>query len=132
MPCYFFNLKTAHDVIRDPEGTELPDERCAQAHARNVARELMANRKADSTRLWRLRVCDARGESIFELLLASFHPAVSHLPPDLRESLEDVCRKTAALNDTINQVRTSLYQVRGTIARSERAPYVAALDGVRL
>ena len=132
MPRYFFDLKTADRMIRDPEGTELAGERSARAHAHEVARELVANRKMAAIRLWRLSVRNEQDSSHFELLLAPLHPAMSDLSPDMRESVEDVCRSTAALKDTIKQARMSLYQVRGTIARSERAPYIAALDGVRL
>src|SRR3974377_257754 len=109
MPRYFFNLKTHDKIIRDTEGTELPDENSARAHAHDVACELVANRKMKETRLWRLSVRNEQDSSHFELLLALVCPAMSDLSPDMRQSVEDVCRKTAALNDAIKQVRISLY-----------------------
>jgi hypothetical protein len=132
MSRYFFNLKTARGLVRDPEGTELPDENTARVHACNVARELMANQDLNATRLWRLDINDGRGRSYFQLPLAPFSPTLAAWPPEIRASVEDLCQKTVSLNDTINQLRVTLLQVKGTIARSEGTPYIAALDGVRL
>jgi hypothetical protein len=132
MPRYFFNLKTEKSMIRDFEGMELPDESSARDHAHIVARELMRNRNPLTTRLWRLSVCDSRSTLHFEVLFASLNRDFSHLPPEMRASIEDVCKKTVSLNDAIGQVRHTLRQVRGTIARSERAPYLAAMDGAEL
>ena len=131
MPRYFFNLKDRRGVTRDMEGMELPDESSARGHACDVARELMKNRERQ-TGWWRIATCDMQGVLCFELLFASVDPSLSHLPPETRASVEDVCQKTASLNDTINQVRRTLSQVRGTMARSDGAPYVIASDGVRL
>jgi len=132
MPHYHFNLKTALDTIHDLEGMELPDERSARSHAGEVARELTTNRDLRAMRLWRLSVCDGYGKSHFELLLAPLHPSICQLPSEIRASVEDLCQKTASLNDAIKAVRMTVFQVRGTIARSEGMPYVAALDGIRL
>jgi len=132
MPRYFFHLKTADRIIRDPDGTELPNENEARGYACGVARELIANCDIKTSILWRLNVCDDCNESHFEILLASFNPMIAHLHPKMRASVEDVWQKTASLNDTISQIRRTIFQVKGTIARSERAPYLAALDGVRL
>ena len=131
MPRYFFKLKDGHRSIRDPDGTELPDESSARGHATRVARELMKNCE-NRTRTWRISVCDRDDTPCFELLFASVDESIAHLSPELRTSVEDVCGKTASLNDAINQVHTTLLQVRGTIAQAERAPYLAALDGVRI
>jgi hypothetical protein len=131
MPRYFFNLKGRHGVSSDTEGIELPDERSARGHACDVARELMRNRERQ-TGWWRIAACDVEGILCFELLFASVDPLLSELPPETRASIEDVCQKTASLNDTIHQVRRTLSQVRGTMARSDGAPYVIASDGVRL
>lgn len=128
---YFFNLKTNRGVVRDREGTELPDSSSAHEHAYVVARELMRNHEL-SKKSWRLDVCDGQGNSDFELLFASVSPSISELPPETRESVEDVCRKAASLNDAINQVHTTLLQVRATLARAERALYLATLDGDQL
>jgi hypothetical protein len=131
MPCYFFNLKDGRRTIRDPDGTEFPDDSAARDHATRVARELMKNTES-RTRAWRINVCDGDGMTRFELLFASIDDSIAHLSPDLRSSVEDVCGKTASLSDTINQVQTTLLQVRGTLAQAERAPYLAVLNGVRI
>jgi hypothetical protein len=77
MPRYYFNLKQGLKLIRDPEGTELPDEASARAHAVAVARELMHNNTKRSL-TWRLDVCGAGQVPLFQLLFASiesFRPA---------------------------------------------------------
>jgi hypothetical protein len=70
MPRYFFNLNDGEKVIPDLEGTELPDDDSARAHAAQVVRELAKNREHE-TGAWRLAVCDAQGTLCFELLFAS-------------------------------------------------------------
>jgi len=128
---YFFNLKTNRGVIRDLEGTELPDGSSAREHAHVVASELMKNRDL-STKAWLVDVCDGDGNSDFELLFALANPSISALPPEMRASVEDACQKAASLNDAINQIHMTVHQVRATIARSERALHLAALDGTLL
>ena len=129
MPLYFFNLKTREGTIRDPDGTNLPDESSAIEHARQVARELMAHQKL-GTRSWRIDICDGEGRSCTDLLFASLDDTISHLTPELRSSVEELCAQSSSLSETIRAVRLTLAQVRGTIARSEGAPYVAAIKGV--
>jgi hypothetical protein len=90
MPLYYFNLKQSSSVIRDPEGTELPDEAAALEHATAVARELMQNNKK-RTRAWRLQVCDARRGFRFELPFASVEDKFTHVPPDMQASLRNAC-----------------------------------------
>jgi hypothetical protein len=76
MPLYYFNLKQGLSVVRDPEGTELPDDASAHEHATVVARELMHNNKK-RTRTWRLQVCDARQNLQFELPFASVEDLIA-------------------------------------------------------
>jgi hypothetical protein len=112
MPRYFFNLNDGRKVIPDVEGTELPDDDSARAHAAQVARELARNREQE-TRSWRLAVCDAQGTLRFEVLFAS----VGELPPRTRtvmrfmmvgEMVEDDSQSTASRNDAAEEVLMAL------------------------
>ena len=104
MPRYFFNLNDGRKIIPDLEGTELPDDDSARAHAARVARELARNRE-EETRSWRLAVCDAQGTLRFELLFASMDEAISRLPPVIRFMFDDAGGSTASFNEAIEQVR---------------------------
>jgi hypothetical protein len=131
MPTYFFNLKTEEGTICDPEGTDLPGELSAREHARLVACELMRHRPP-RTRCWRVDVCDSEGRPCVDLLFASVDDSIRHLTPELRYSVENLCAKSASLVETIHAVKLTLLEVKGTIARSEGAPYIAAINGVRI
>ena len=128
MTHYYFNLWTSTQLLLDPDGTALPDETAAMAHARAVARDLMRNR-ATKTRSWRLDVRDDDGRRCFSVLFASVDDTV---PPELRAAIIDGSAKTATLRDAIHEVRLSLLQVRATMAKADRQPYLAAVDGVSL
>ncbi len=101
---YFFNLNDGRKIIPDLEGTELPDDDSARAHAAQVVRELARNRE-EETRSWRLAVCDAQGTLRFELLFASMDEAISRLPPVIRFMFDDAGGSTASFNKAIEQVR---------------------------
>lgn len=140
MPRYFFNIKDGRKLVSDPDGTELPDEESARAHALEVVRELTRNREK-RTSSWRLAVCDEMGALRFELLFASLVETVTQLPAASRALVEQACRNTALLNDEINQVRMTLHQLRWTMARydtvgrsekSPKSPHLATLDGIQL
>jgi hypothetical protein len=112
MPRYFFNLNDGRKIIPDLEGTELPDDDSARAHAAQVARELARNREQE-TRSWRLAVCDAEGTPRFELLFASMDEAISRLPPVMRFMFDDAGGSPASLNNAIEQVRMTLLSYEG-------------------
>jgi hypothetical protein len=112
MPRYFFNLNDGRKIIPDLEGTELPDDDSARAHAAQVARELARNREQE-TRSWRLAVCDAQGTLRFELIFASIDEAISRLPPMLRFMFADAGGSPASLNEAIEQVRMTLLSYEG-------------------
>jgi hypothetical protein len=131
MPTYFFDLKTSEGTIRDPNGTDLPDEPSARQHARLVVGELMQHRQP-WTRAWRLDVCDHEGRPCFDLLFAAADDSIDHLTPELRSSVENLCAKSASLDEAIHAIRQTLSQVKRTIARSEGAPCVAAVSGGRM
>jgi hypothetical protein len=131
MPKYFFNLKHQGNIIHDLEGAELPDDAAAMAHARMVAAELMRHREP-RMRGARLQVCDDDRIRCFDLLFASVDESIAHLAPELRTSVEVYYGNAASLTDAINDIRFTLLQVKGTIAKSNQAPYIAAIEGVRL
>jgi hypothetical protein len=107
MPRYFFNLNDGQKIIPDLEGTELPDDDSARAHAVQVARELARNRERE-TRSWRLAVCDAEGTLRFELLFGAMDEVISRLPPVIRFMFEDTDSSTTSLNKGMEQVRMTL------------------------
>jgi hypothetical protein len=131
MPMYYFNLKDAKGVHVDPEGTELADDSEALQHAREVAHELMQKQEV-KTRSWRLQACDADRSILFELLFATVDHTVHRLPPPLRQTVELVSARTAGLSDAIFDVRSSLYQLKGTLAKTDGAPCLAAVNGNRI
>jgi hypothetical protein len=131
MPTYYFNLKGQHGRYLDPSGTELPDHVQAKEHARRVALELMQRRET-KTRSWRLEVCDASRTPICELLFATVDPLLAQLTPNFRATVEQVSARTGGVTDAIIDVRNSLHQLRGTLAKSNGEPYLAALDGTTL
>ena len=131
MPTYYFNLKAPQGRYPDPSGTELPNDARAKEHARLVALELMHRREV-RTRSWRLEVCDASRAPIFELLFATVDPLLAELPPSFRSTVEQVSARTGSVVDAIVDVRNSLHQLRGTLAKCNGEPYLAALDGTPL
>jgi hypothetical protein len=128
MPRYYFSLKRRDGTLVDPDGLDLPDQATAREHALQVIDELMRNANV-RTRGWRLAVLDQDRQSCFELLFASYDDSMAHLSPEFRSSVEMAYRRHASLTDAIVDVRTTLLQIRGTLARSDRKPYIAAEDG---
>jgi hypothetical protein len=131
MSLYYFNLKHRDGLVPDCDGTDLTDDAGAQVHARAVARELMRHREAQR-RSWRLQICDAERTPLFELLFADVDQSLECLSPELRATLKDLYLKSSGMNDSILDVRATLYQLRGTLARADGLPWLAALDGKRL
>ncbi len=131
MPLFYFNVQTNAGSIRDPEGTNLPDATAAREHAVMVARELMRNDEL-RTRTWRMDVCDSERDSAFGLIFAAVDEALDHLHPELRDTVVDGCTRSASLREAIKDLDRTILQLRGTIARSERLPYLAAIEGVRI
>src|SRR5215470_10580938 len=124
MPRYYFNVKNSEGTLLDHEGTELPDQEAAHAHARQVMLELMRN-ASSGTRMWRLAVNDHNMTPCFECLFASHDESIAHLGPELRSSVETAYRKQAALTDAIINVRASILQIRSTLARSDAVPHLS-------
>jgi len=131
MPRYYFNLKDRCGFISDTDGTELHDEAAAQRHAGQVARELMRHREAER-RSWRVQVCDTEHRVLCEVLFADVDDSLDHLAPQLKASVKDVYAKTGRVADTINDVRATINQLKGTLARADGLPWLATLHGRRL
>jgi hypothetical protein len=125
MPTYFFDLHTPGEVVRDLVGSELACEGSAREHAAGVARELIRHQEA-LTRSWRLDIRDSEGRGFFQLMLVSVDESLAPIPPELRSSMEDMYANNASLWDTIRAVKRSLRQIKGTIARADRLPYLVA------
>jgi hypothetical protein len=122
---YYFDLKNSEGTLLDTDGTELPDECAAREHACQVVLELMRNASV-RRRMWRLTVSDQDRMSCFECLFASHDDSMAHLTPELRSSVEMVCREHGALTDAIVDVRATILQLRGTLARSDVIANAAA------
>jgi len=131
MPLYFFNLRDATGLVRDPEGTHLPDESTAREHGRIVAGELMRHRELNSRGL-RLEVCDGEHRPCFDLLFVEADPQVKQLPPELQSCIVQGWTQSASLRDTIQDLELTVLQVRATLARSDNVPYLAAINGRRV
>lgn len=131
MALFYFSLNTGSRIIPDLEGTDLPDETAAHAEATIVAREIMRNNR-NRTMSWRLQVLDAAHEFCFELLFATVDEELQYLPPHMRETVTRSAHRLATLNDDITAVRNTLQQVRATLARVDRMPYLAAVNGTRV
>jgi hypothetical protein len=129
MSLYYFNLKDHTGIIIDRDGTELADEEQAREHATVVAKELMRNREL-KTRTWCLQVCDAARQPCFELLFAEL--AEMHLRGELRNTVVDVSRKFASLYDAILELRIRVHRIDATMARADKMPYLATLNGRRI
>lgn len=121
MPRYFLNLVTRTGIIRDPEGTELPDQSSAREHARAVAVELMRCRET-KTRPWRLNVCDEAGQPCFDLLFAEIDVSLDHVAPELRTPVVKMAASFAGLAQAMVDIKTNILELRTSIARSSRTP----------
>jgi hypothetical protein len=131
MKLYYFNLRTNTGLIRDPDGTRFPDATAARANGEAVVRELMRNSQVPM-RSWRMDVENADLQHEFSVLFAQHDDRLSHLAPDLRETVIDSCARSASLGDIIQDLQRTLLQAKRTVARSKGLPYVAASEGVQL
>jgi hypothetical protein len=131
MPRYYFTLNTGARVVSDSEGTELADEAAAHAEAAMVARDIMRNNRSH-TMSWRLQVADEQRVFCFELLFANADEELQAFPERMRDTVTQSAHRLASLNDDINAIQRSLRQVRATLARADRMPYLAAVNGTRV
>jgi hypothetical protein len=116
MPLFYFILKAGRQIIPDTEGEEFENEAGARSHARAVARELMRNREAKTSH-WRVQVCDDYLQPRYEYLFADVDEKLEAFGADVRVSVTAVARTTAAMNDAVEKIDTSLAELRQTIDR---------------
>jgi hypothetical protein len=131
MGLFYFNLNDGQRVTADIEGTELPDQAAAEQHATLVAREIMRNARPRML-TWRVEIRNARHEPCFELLFASVDQDLDRYALQLRDGVTGAAKRVATLNDDIRDVGRSLQQLRATLARADRTPYLAAVNGTRI
>lgn len=130
MSRYYFSVKNRNQMVLDHQGEDLESLAAARAHAELLARELMRNRES-KTRSWRIQVSNAEHEKCFEVLFALVDNSIAHFRPDIREAMQKMARRAAALSDTMVEVRHSVRQAKATIARGKQKPYLATVDGRR-
>ena len=130
MPRFYFAVKNRDQTTLDPCGEELESIDAARAYAELLARELMRNRE-NKTRSWRIQVADAQHETCFDVLFALVDDSIAHFRPDLREAMQKLARRAAALSDAMVEARYSVQQARAMVARARRKPYLATLNGRR-
>ncbi len=133
MARYYFNLLLSGcEVATDPHGLELPDEASARNYGIAVAQELKKHRE-NQTRHWCLIVCDEERMPRFNLMFADIDDDVmAQYPLELRDTVRSVSKRTASLSGAIVDVQRSMLQLRATLARADREPYLAAVSGVRI
>jgi len=131
VPLFYLALNTGDRITQVLEPTEFPDEAAARAEATIIAREIMRNNR-NRMRAWRLQVSDAEHNFCFELLFADAEEELQYLPMPIREAVTRNAEAMASLNDNIRSVRDHLFQLRATLARTDRMPYLAALNGTRI
>jgi hypothetical protein len=131
MATYYFDLVVTDHVIVDASGMDFPDRGTAVKHARSVAREMM-KRDELTRRHWRLRICDEDRVRLDDLLFASADQTLDHLTPHLRRQVEDLCLRYGELTEMLVELRMMISQSRAVLARSARAPFLAAVDGRRV
>ncbi len=128
MPVYTFELCDGLRRFHDAMGVQLRDRLAAHDYARDVARELMNGREAE-TRTWRLDVYEDDGVRVFAIPFASIDPTLDHLLPDLRATIERWCDRCRSLQEAVSAARRTLQESRALVARSRGKPYLAAEYG---
>ena len=73
MPRYYFHIRTGSELIRDPDGSELPDLEAAVAEARQEARGLLADllKRGEIVDGQVFEISDETGEVLERLALRS-------------------------------------------------------------
>jgi hypothetical protein len=133
MTRYYFDLLANDELFCDEDGTDVCDGYAAQEYGRRIAREILQGAEL-SKRHWRLRIYDRheRRSPVAELLFASADPTLDHLAPQLRRSIENVCRRHAELMESGAELKMTIYQTRALLAWHGGKPFLAATGGRRL
>ena len=119
MALFYFLLKHGEQTIPDREGEEFPDVQSARAYADAVAHDLMRNREL-ATRLWRIEVCDEDLAPCFTVHFSEVDETLGHLPAAWREMIRTVAERAAAFHEAMKEMRATLADSRGTLAKADR------------
>jgi hypothetical protein len=130
MPNYTFELRDGSDGIGDGIGIDLPDRDRAYEYAREVVRELMGQREAQ-TRFWCLDVYENDRERIFQIPFASVDETLNHCTPQWRALIADACGRLRAAKEVHHAARQTVRESRALVARSRGKPYLATEAGRR-
>ncbi len=128
MPIFHFVLKSGWDRYRDLHGEEFANADAARTHARLIARDLLRNSESKA-RGWRIEVRNEENQTVDEVIFSSLDDRLNELPLPMRTEVERLYESNAFLNDAIADLRDSMRQVKATLARADRLPYLAAVDG---
>jgi hypothetical protein len=128
MPKFHFVVRVGPRFVADPEGEELPDVAAAEAHARDVARELMARCEA-GRRHWKIEVHDANGAVVVDLLFAAVDPALDHLEPRTRDEIVRLADSIATAGALMRKSKLIIWQSEPFATRSARKPRLVAAAG---
>ena len=96
-------------------------------HAHTVARELMFGREL-GCRTWRLDVYE-NGTLIHKIPFASIDPALDHLGPVLRMTVEQSCDTLRSYREAVCAAQATMREGRALVARSRGKPYLATERG---
>jgi hypothetical protein len=130
MPLYTFELRAGSAPLFDSAGVHLPGRPHAVAYAREVARELMHGREAQ-TRSWRLDVYEDHGEQVCGLTFAAVDRTLDHLAPELRSSVERLSNSYRSWRDTVYAAQATMRESRALVAQARAKPYLVANAGRR-
>lgn len=130
MPVYTFELLDGSSPLCDETGIDLPDREHALAYGKEIARELMQGREAQ-TRYWRLRIHENHPADSFDISFAVLDPTLDHLSPELRRAVESLCESYRSAKEAVHAARATVRESRALIARSRGRPYLAATAGRR-
>lgn len=125
---YTLELRDGSNWIEDE--VALPDRERAFEYARTVVRELMCCRERQ-TRTWRLDVYEDKGARVFEIPFAQLDETLSHLSPNGRETIVDLCDRCRSLKEAMSTAVVTMRESRALVARSQGKPYLAATFGQR-
>jgi hypothetical protein len=128
MSNYFFTLRQGGCTISDPDGTDVPDDGAAAAHAHCIARELMKNCELEA-RSWQLDVYDSTGQCVVQVPFARFDPSLDHLSPPARQLVEGWSIARRELAEAVAAATKTMHRSQALVARSRGRPYLAAEDG---
>jgi hypothetical protein len=129
MPRFHFHLRAHATLLRDLDGTELPDLAAARQHGESVARELMRNADAGKCQ-WSLRVEDSDDARQFDVFFVDVDPRLAAFPPQLRHLASLACRRLGAIIDTMCDLRATAIESRILLARARRKPQLVIGRGV--